>query len=587
MLEELKEAKEIAIDLEHHDYRSYIGLVSLMQISTRNKDWIVDTLKPWRRKLQILNQVFADPSILKVLHGAHMDIVWLQRDLGLYIVGLFDTHHAARVLGYSGGSLAFLLKKFVDFDAKKQYQMADWRIRPLPTEMFDYARSDTHFLLYIYDNMRNELIDNSNLNLGDEGDKLHDVLERSKETALQVYNHPVYDAGMGLGPAGWYKLLIKHPSSLTKEQFCVFRRVHQWRDRVAREQDDSVHFILSNGNLFGIAKEMPTEQVALFGMVQPITSTVRSRIDELLAVIRKAKETSVKEKEMREVMREIEIHLYGEPMSDVISTSNPLVTTKQPEIIHSVTTIPTTSPKSITSVISSFWGRILPSNQKREYSTFQPHFSIPLPPAEIQSDVSPPPSSPLVPQNTASSLEKKQDKDEIFTLRSLNSPDSTKRKSEVLETEDDLTSDIINLPSAMTEKAKRKAEKKAAKRAKKAHEDVVADDVSLINPNGEPDIDVSAKSSENHVEEFDYANAPSVLNASRDAAIKEREEMKARKEKERKERREKKGTHNDQKDNKTKSVEAFSFAKGLGDVKHGLGRVQRESAGKSKTFKSL
>lgn len=66
MLEELKGATEIAVDLEHHDTRSYVGLVSLMQISTRQKDWIVDTLKPWRQNLQVLNQVFADPKILKV-----------------------------------------------------------------------------------------------------------------------------------------------------------------------------------------------------------------------------------------------------------------------------------------------------------------------------------------------------------------------------------------------------------------------------------------------------------------------------------------------------------------------------------------
>ena len=66
MLEELKKAKEIAIDLEHHDIHSYIGLVSLMQISTRKKDWVVDTLKPWRQDLQVLNEVFADPNILKV-----------------------------------------------------------------------------------------------------------------------------------------------------------------------------------------------------------------------------------------------------------------------------------------------------------------------------------------------------------------------------------------------------------------------------------------------------------------------------------------------------------------------------------------
>ena len=146
MLEELKEAKEIAIDLEHHDERSYIGLVSLMQISTREKDWVVDTLKPWREDLQVLNEVFTDPSIVKVstkfietdvgslmpskvFHGSSMDMIWLQRDLGLYVVGLFDTYHASHSLKYQGHGLASLLSKFTNYKAEKQYQMADWRIR--------------------------------------------------------------------------------------------------------------------------------------------------------------------------------------------------------------------------------------------------------------------------------------------------------------------------------------------------------------------------------------------------------------------------------------------------------------------------
>lgn len=58
-----------------------------------------------------------------------MDMIWLQRDLGLYVVGLFDTFHAADCLGYPVKSLAALLKRFVDFDADKKNQRADWRIR--------------------------------------------------------------------------------------------------------------------------------------------------------------------------------------------------------------------------------------------------------------------------------------------------------------------------------------------------------------------------------------------------------------------------------------------------------------------------
>lgn len=60
-----------------------------------------------------------------------MDIGWLQRDFGIYVVNMFDTGQAARVLNYEKYSLAFLLKKFCDVTANKQYQLADWRIRLL------------------------------------------------------------------------------------------------------------------------------------------------------------------------------------------------------------------------------------------------------------------------------------------------------------------------------------------------------------------------------------------------------------------------------------------------------------------------
>lgn len=38
-----------------------------------------------------LAPVLADPAVVKVLHGADSDIVWLQRDYGLFVVNLFDT----------------------------------------------------------------------------------------------------------------------------------------------------------------------------------------------------------------------------------------------------------------------------------------------------------------------------------------------------------------------------------------------------------------------------------------------------------------------------------------------------------------
>ena len=161
LLEDLKRYKEIAVDLEHHSYRSFQGITCLMQISTGDTDYLIDTLS-LRSELHELNEIFTKPSILKVFHGADLDIQWLQRDLSLYIVNMFDTHQAAKQLNLPYLSLAYLLKQYCCIDPNKHFQLADWRIRPLPEELQKYAREDTHYLLYIKDILRNALIDLAN-----------------------------------------------------------------------------------------------------------------------------------------------------------------------------------------------------------------------------------------------------------------------------------------------------------------------------------------------------------------------------------------------------------------------------------------
>ena len=48
-----------------------------MQISTRTRDFVVDTLKLRGEIGDKLRGIFDDPSKVKVLHGADMDIQWL------------------------------------------------------------------------------------------------------------------------------------------------------------------------------------------------------------------------------------------------------------------------------------------------------------------------------------------------------------------------------------------------------------------------------------------------------------------------------------------------------------------------------
>ncbi|KAH9227946.1 hypothetical protein K456DRAFT_885540 [Colletotrichum gloeosporioides 23] len=317
MLEELKKAKEIAVDLEHHDFRTYVGLTSLMQISTREKDWVVDTLKPWRQQLQVLNQVFADPNIVKVFHGSYMDIIWLQRDLGLYVNGLFDTFYACEALHYPQKSLAFLLSKFANFDADKRYQMADWRMRPLSPEMLYYARSDTHYLLYVYDKVRNELVMKSDR--GNPGiDYIETVLQKSKSQSLSRYEGEHFDPVSGKGPKGWYGLLLKHPAPFSGQQFAVYRAVWAWRDEVARREDESTAYVLPNAIIGDIAKRMPPDAKALHALIPPSSHIARRNVSDIWARYQEARERGVEEPSLYHFFRS---DLPSRPAKPLVETA--------------------------------------------------------------------------------------------------------------------------------------------------------------------------------------------------------------------------------------------------------------------------
>ena len=91
----------------------------------------------------------SDAGVVKVLHGCNRDVMWLQRDFGVYLVNVFDTGQAARALGYPSFGLLHLLQRFCGVTPDKALQKADWRVRPLSAAMRRYAREDTHYLVRV------------------------------------------------------------------------------------------------------------------------------------------------------------------------------------------------------------------------------------------------------------------------------------------------------------------------------------------------------------------------------------------------------------------------------------------------------
>ncbi|GAM21379.1 hypothetical protein SAMD00019534_045540 [Acytostelium subglobosum LB1] len=279
--DKLNQVDEFAVDLEAHNYRSFQGFVCLMQLSTRSEDFIVDTLA-LRSHMRLLNEPFTNPRIVKVLHGSDSDIKWLQNDFGIYVVNMFDTGQASRILEFPSASLAFLLRFYCNVDANKKFQLADWRIRPVPEEMIKYAREDTHYLLYIYDRLRNQLFDHKGSATA--GTLVLEVLRRSKEISLVRYEKEPFDENQSYISFA-QRLGLKYGAA----QMQALKVLYNWRENIAREEDESVRYVLPNSIIQLIVEKKPTTMEALLACCSPVPPYIKQHGHDLLQEIMRAR----------------------------------------------------------------------------------------------------------------------------------------------------------------------------------------------------------------------------------------------------------------------------------------------------------
>ena len=178
--------------------------------------------------------------------------------------------------------------------------------------MLKYARMDTHFLLYIYDRMRNEILsrtDSATQQL------LNVVLSRSAQTSLKLYEKEIYDAEHGQGPNGWSTHLRKLRTnvSFTAEQMAVYKALHGWRDRTAREEDESVRYVLPNAMLLRLVLDLPSDMPGVIASCgYPTPNMVRLYAADIVAVVDRARTDF---KELSEIHRREMLQMQEEVMN--------------------------------------------------------------------------------------------------------------------------------------------------------------------------------------------------------------------------------------------------------------------------------
>jgi ribonuclease D len=266
----LAAAPLFAADTEAAGYHRYYDRVCLLQLSTREQTFLVDTLSV--DELSGLEPFFMSPAHEVVFHDADYDLRLLARDYGIRVGGLFDTKLAAQLLGEPAIGLGALVEKYVGARLDKKHQRADWAQRPLPQEMLAYAAEDTRHLPGLRDRLKSELEARGRLHWAEE------------EFAIREAARPEQEAdGNGY-------LRVKNTRDLTPRQMAALRELYEWRESVAERRDVATFRVVSNDVLIAVARSLVADPRQL-GRIPGVPGSIAERHGaELAAAVERALE---------------------------------------------------------------------------------------------------------------------------------------------------------------------------------------------------------------------------------------------------------------------------------------------------------
>ena len=138
----------VGVDVEYH-----FNQVCVVQLATHRLGLVLDALALQADVMRaILQPLLGDERVCKVFHGHCNDPCWLASYFGIVVSEpTFDTATIAQQLceTWEEGppSLQLVCRRYLSYEMDNTYQTADWRQRPLPAEMLEYAAIDAQVLL--------------------------------------------------------------------------------------------------------------------------------------------------------------------------------------------------------------------------------------------------------------------------------------------------------------------------------------------------------------------------------------------------------------------------------------------------------
>ena len=142
------------VDVECHYDRECV-----VQLASCRRGLVFDALALQGHAMgELLQPLLSDERVCKVFHGHFNDFndfSWLNSHFGFVVnPPIFFTAANAQELDgmWEDGQPSFqtLCRQYLGYDLDKTYQTANWRQRPMPEEMLQYAAIDAQVLLPLH-----------------------------------------------------------------------------------------------------------------------------------------------------------------------------------------------------------------------------------------------------------------------------------------------------------------------------------------------------------------------------------------------------------------------------------------------------
>lgn len=239
LMEDLRKEPILALDTEASSFHRYKERICLIQISTREKTWLVDPIAV--PDMAPLGKALEDPVIEWVIHDADYDLRMMKKMYGFRAANVFDTMVSVELLNEPELGLAANLRKHFGVELNKKFQKADWSKRPLSNDMLAYAAMDTAHLIAFRDILKAQLEAKGRMAWAQE----------EFEALVEIPFAPVEEE------PGF--LRVKGAKALKPRQLAVLRELHAWREGLAEKLDRAPFMVLGNDVMIEVSKEPPTD----------------------------------------------------------------------------------------------------------------------------------------------------------------------------------------------------------------------------------------------------------------------------------------------------------------------------------------